>query len=378
MSVHRSALRLSACLSALLLSSALLQAAHAAPPIASLRLIGTRTIANDLYVDGTLVGGLSGIDYDRATDRWLLISDDRSDQAPARFYTAQLRYDRSGFTQVEVRKATTLLQADDQPYPDRNTGGVVPDPESLRIDPQTHDIWWTSEGDRTLALDPFIARSDQQGKLIETLPLPAMLGTRRGAGQGARNNLALEGLSFSTDAQSLWAAMEGPLYEDGAPPTPQTGAMARFTRIDRAGKVLAQYAYPLDPIPAAPAPGKAADNGVSEVLASGNDTVLVIERAGVQLADNRYVNHIRLYEADAASASDISAVTALPGARYQAMRKRLVLDLNTLGLPRLDNIEGLSWGRTLGNGNRSLVMVSDNNFNPGQITQLLVFEVLPQ
>ena len=65
------------------------------------------------------------------------------------------------------------------------------------------------------------------------------------------------------------------------------------------------------------------------------------------------------------------------------MTKRLILNLDTLpelgslALPRIDNIEGVSFGPDLPNGHRSLVMVSDNNFNPLQITQILAFEVLP-
>ncbi|WP_395016561.1 hypothetical protein [Dongia sp.] len=37
----------------------------------------------------------------------------------------------------------------------------------------------------------------------------------------------------------------------------------------------------------------------------------------------------------------------------------------------------MSFGPDLPNGHRSLVLVSDNNFNPLQITQFLAFEVLP-
>ena len=57
-------------------------------------------------------------------------------------------------------------------------------------------------------------------------------------------------------------------------------------------------------------------------------------------------------------------------------RKRLLLDLEKIGLERVDNIEGISWGPRLENGRRSLVMISDDNFNAQQVTQILAFEVL--
>jgi hypothetical protein len=172
--------------------------------------------------------------------------------------------------------------------------------------------------------------------------------------------------------------MEAPVYEDGALPTPTAPAVTRFTRFDRAGKVLGQYAYALDAIPAAPATGKNADNGVSEILPLNSHQLLVLERAGVQQADSTYKNYVRLYLVDTDGASNIDGVAALVGATYTPLKKRLVHDLNTLGLSKVDNLEGMAWGPLLANGNRSLVLVSDNNFNAAsQITQFVVLEVLP-
>src|SRR5690349_15169328 len=57
-------------------------AASAEPnTIGSLRFLGATIIPNDAQVDGTLVGGLSGLDYDPASGTWAIISDDKSDKA---------------------------------------------------------------------------------------------------------------------------------------------------------------------------------------------------------------------------------------------------------------------------------------------------------
>ena len=53
--------------------------------------------------------------------------------------------------------------------------------------------------------------------------------------------------------------------------------------------------------------------------------------------------------------------------RGDRARKRLLLDLDDLGIP-LDNVEGMTFGPR-----RSLVLVSDNNFAAAQFTQFLVF-----
>ena len=98
-------------IAALSLALALPAVAQSTAEIGGLRFIGAVTVPNDVAIDGTLVGGLSGIDYDPAADLWYLISDDKSDKSPARFYTAKLTFDQARFASVEIARAVTLLQA---------------------------------------------------------------------------------------------------------------------------------------------------------------------------------------------------------------------------------------------------------------------------
>src|SRR5438128_507529 len=106
-----------------------LPAATNAATIGSLRFIGVATIPNDQQVDGTLVGGLSGLDYDAGSDSFAVISDDKSDMAPARFYTVKLKFSSDRLFSAEATGKTTFLQANGQPYPNGRAGGEVPDPE---------------------------------------------------------------------------------------------------------------------------------------------------------------------------------------------------------------------------------------------------------
>jgi hypothetical protein len=342
-----------------------------------LRFIGTVTVPNDKTVDGTLVGGLSGIDYDPAADLWYLISDDKSDKNPARFYTAKLAFDKARFASVKIEHAVTLLQADGQPYPNAKTGGEVPDPESIRRDPETGNLWWTSEGDRKLGLSPFLRVAAPDGKPAGDIPTPEIFTMNKDQEIGPRHNLGFEGLSFASDGKSVWLTMESALYQDGPIATPSAGTIARLTHLDREGKVLAQFAYPLDPIQAVPT-GKNGDNGVSEILALDDHRALVLERSGVEGADGIWKLYIRVYAIDTTGATDIAAVPSLASANYIPVTKRLVIDLaKTTDVGPVDNIEGMSWGPALTDGKRSLVLVSDNNFNPAQITQFLAFEVMP-
>ncbi|KKB36193.1 esterase-like activity of phytase family protein [Bacillus thermotolerans] len=355
---------------------------HAHQPIQSvksLRFLGEQRLPYNLTFEDTTVGGLSGIRYDEKNDEWLMISDDRSSLQPARFYTGKLNYGLNGFRSVQLTGMEYMKQPDGSLYPSHTEyeaqGGDVPDLESISLDPKTDTIWYTSEGDRSLGLHPFIRQATREGDHLSTLPLPDEFHMSPDEESGPRNNAVFEGSTFSADGESLWVAMEGPLHEDGAAPTVENGGFSRITQYDRQGNVLAQYAYPMDAIPAAPGPGKHADNGVTEILAVNKHTFLVLERAGVQAADGSFSNYIRLYEMKIPGASDIQDIDSLQDERFKPVKKRLVLDLNTLNLPKIDNVEGLSWGPTLENGNRSLVLVSDNNFNSTQVTQFLAFEV---
>ena len=349
-------------------------------PIAGLRLIGEQRIALKQAFEGTTVGGLSGIDYDAANKSWVMESDDRSEINPARFYRATLSYDSHAFTGVTLNSVHFFTQPDGSRYPNLahaklDRGEQVPDIETIRVDPQDGSLWYGSEGNRKVGLHPFVRHADSGGHYLATLPTPAMFKVSQEE-IGSRNNMSFEALSFSSDGKSLWLGMEAALYQDGPLATPDNGSVVRITRLDRAGTVLGQYAYPIEAVASRPAPGREADNGVSEILAVNDHQVLVVERAGVEHADGLYSNHVRIYAMDSDGASDIQAMPALAGARYVPARKRLLLDLEKIGLPKVDNIEGISWGPRLENGRRSLVMISDDNFNAQQVTQILAFEVL--
>jgi len=345
-------------------------------PSFALRFLGGATLARQPEGNLRDFGGISGIDRDAATGVWYLLSDDRSARAPARFYTAAIDLDASGIHSIRVTGVVPLRQADGSVFPGQQQGGEVPDPEALRIDPVGGDLVWSSEGDRKLGLNPFVRRASRDGRFIAELRLPENLHVHPEAELGVRDNLAIEGLAFTPDASSLWVSMEAPLYEDGPVPTLQQGGFARFTRLDRQGRVLGQYAYPVDPIPLPPTGGRRrADNGVSEILSTDAGTLLVVERSGREVEEGAAFRFaIRLYEASVAGATDVSRTASLQGGGFTAMRKRLVLDLSAAGIDT-DNIEGAAWGLRLPNGNATLLLVSDDNFHPLQINQFLAFEV---
>ena len=157
--------------------------------------------------------------------------------------------------------------------------------------------------------------------------------------------------------------------------TAESGTLTSLTNIDCDGNVLGQVAYELDALPEDPE-GCFGTTGVTEILAVDATHFLVIERATVENADGVFQNVVKVYEIDVTGATDTATITALVGEDIVPVSKRLVLDLSAAGVEPVDNIEGIAWGPALENGSRSLVLVSDNNFNETQVQQFIALEVV--
>jgi hypothetical protein len=337
-----------------------------------------------------VVGGLSGIDYDSANKNYVLMSDDRtttdSNNAP-RFYTANMTFNETSFSGVQFLSTVAMKQPDGTAYP-KVPDVKVADPESVRIDPVSGNLVWTSEGDRTInatvsrIIDPFIREMRPDGTYVREYALPAMF--RMSANEtGPRGNLAFEGFTFTPDKNRAVVISEGPLFSDGPVPTPSAGAVSRITVFDRStGAAVAQYAYPVDKVQAVPVPATAfAVSGATEIVALTNTRFLVLERS---FSVGVVGNQVRLYEIDLGNATNVLNSAALLAGAYTPVSKRLVLDFETLKaqLGGIANLEGMTFGPKLANGRDSLVVVADDNFPNADSTtdrnQILVFEVVPQ
>jgi hypothetical protein len=348
----------------------------ASPSVAvgySLRLIGETSLPHRMDAFGTTLGGLSGIDYDEARDQYYLLSDDRSDFNAARFYTAKIAVTQSGISIPHITSAVTLKRPDGTPFGGKDVGAKdIPDPESIRYRAETDTLFWTSEGDKKLGIDPSVREIKLDGTFIRELPTLPMFRMKTGD-SGPRDNLTFEGMSLTVDGKGLWVSMEAALYEDGSDPTvDQVGGPARFTLYHaNSGNPIRQIAYIPDAIPLRPTEKGEADNGVPEILMMDQFRMLVLERSYSPGAGNS----LRVYLIDTRDGSDVLKVPVLKPGQYTPVSKRLLVNFNSVGLKRFDNTEGMTFGPRLPNGNRTLVFVSDDNFRKSQITQFVAFEL---
>jgi hypothetical protein len=346
--------------------------------------LGQSLFPTDTFFQGTQLGGLSGITYDPSKNVYYSISDDRSQINPARFYTLQIDLSDGLLTQGEVTPVgvTTLQTLSGLPF-----APLSLDPEGIALT-SNGTVFISSEGEVNLAqgrvTNPFVNEfSLATGQQINTLPVPNKF-LPNPPSSGIRNNLAFESLTITPDQRYLFTATENALTQDGPAAALSTGSPSRILKYDlTTGQPVAEFLYTTDPVALPPNPANAFNtNGLVDLLAlddTGNH-FLALERSfstGASGTPGNTGNTIKLYEVSLDGATDISNIDSLTTAGTGSIipaQKNLLLDFTTLGIP-IDNIEGLTFGPTLADGNQSLIVVSDNNFSQTQFTQVLAFSV---
>lgn len=357
----------------------------------TLSYLGQQQVATGTLFAGSTVGGLSGIDYDAATGRYIAISDDRSALNPARFYSLALdfsQFQRSstpGSAGVRFEGVTTILDTNGSPF-----AANTVDPESIRRLPNGQLVW-SNEGQRSAAgfQDPTVRLMNADGSPVRSFAVPdaykpagSVAGNAPGD-RGIRNNLAFESLSLSTDGRTLWTATENALAQDGPAAGVGQGSRSRLLAFDLAtGEAGAEYLYDVGPVVLAPNPANAfATNGLVELLAVSDTRFIAVERSfatGAQTPGTPVTgNSILLYLVDTAGATKVSGLASTAAAT--PVSKQLLLDLSSLrnddgSALALDNIEGITFGPTF-DGQQTLLLVSDNNFSGTQFTQFVALQL---
>lgn len=346
-----------------------LAAGARAQVVQNLNFIGQQTFPTGTQFGGTEVGGLSGIAFDRVTSSYFSIADDRS--PAARFYNlgADLSDGMLSNSDVVFNSVTTLRQANGDLF-----GNLTLDPEGIAIAPNG-DLFVSSEGDASRGYQPFINRF-ARGSGIQNLALPVPSKFAVSSNTGIRNNLAFETLTMSKDGASLFTATENALLQDGPAATVDNGTACRILRYNLANNAAAQeFVYITEPVAEPPINNGFATNGLVDMVAIDDTHFIALERSFSTGAfgSGGTGNVIKMFLVDLAGASDVSLFDDLGDAgSFTSVTKTLLLDLRDLNIP-IDNIEGITFGPLLPNGQQSIILCSDNNFSSTQFTQFLAF-----
>jgi hypothetical protein len=185
---------------------------------------------------------------------------------------------------------------------------------------------------------------------------------------GLRENQGFEALAI-TPGGRLIAGLEQALIQDGLV-TFDRGAPGRLIEFEPSGssfKPARQWRYMISPTPYVDGFSDTCsdgENGLVELLALSETTLIAMERACVVTRDRQFT----------ANAVQLFSVELLEG----DARKRLLLDFQTIiprlspELSRLENFEALAFGPIV-NGIKTMLIASDDNFRATQKTSFLLF-----
>lgn len=346
----------------------------------SLDFLGEYQLPKMSFLD-TPVGGLSAITYDRRSDRFYAVCDDKSGLAPARFYTLKLALNSTATEKIDIQKidiesVTFLTDQEGKPYE-----GTI-SPKGIALTPQKTAFisGYSAAGDQ---IAPFIQEFNlKSGQMLQSLSIPERYlpdATNEEGTKGIQQTSAFASLTFnptgtvptSGEPINLFTATSSALVQDREPPGSQKGAKSRILQylIGYGSPVLiAEYFYPLDPTLGS------ANSLVELISVDHGGHFLSLECSREELGFKQ-----KIFQITTGGATDTSRIDSLKGEirGIQPVKKKLLLDLNELNIP-LDNLQGMTLGPRLRDGSMSLLLVSDDNFNAQQTTQFLLFRLNAQ
>jgi len=305
-------------------------------------LLGSLVIPPNLVVDGLNVGGLSAL-VRTGEDTWRALVDNEED-TPARVFELRFRVTERGPAPLAgdkpsgVPRSVLRLAGLDG----RNFDG-----EGLALTPQG-TLLVSSE------TEPSIREISATGETLRRLPVPELFLSDKLAGRGARVNGGFEALVLSPDGKTLWTANETALAQDAPDEARFATHPIRLLRYD-SYTPAAQYVYVVEPIRRR-GPGFSV-RGLVDLVILPEGGLLALEREYVE----GFGMKVQLFHVSLDGATDVSGMESLAGQTYTPVRKTLLYDFARSGFVP-DNLEGMTFGPALPDGDRTLVLVSDDNF----------------
>jgi len=191
---------------------------------------------------------------------------------------------------------------------------------------------------------------------------------------GRSCNRGMEGLAISADRKHLFGLIQSPLLQDSFREKPTdypSGVSCRLPVFETSGAFCTEYLYPLEN----------PSNVLNEILAYDEDRFITIERDGKSGVKAQCKKLMLISISDA---TNIQGVEKLPPNQLpeatKGVKKRVFIDLldpkwNLAGQKMPEKIEGLAFGPDFPNGDRLLVVASDNDFIREAPTEIFVFRI---
>ena len=312
--------------------------------------------------DSVRFGSLSGLVFDARSGEWVAAIDERERSRVAwvsiNFTAGQLEVSPLRMTALRAAKGVPDRIATES---DLEAIAALPDGSFMLVE-EGHrkangEIW-----------QPALLHMTRDGIVTRVFGFPEPFRITGDGKRGVRENQGFESLT-RTPAGRVITGLEQPLIENGSTTfdRPGEGRLVEFEPRGRDWRPGRQWRYEISPTPKIegfPELCSDGENGLVELLATSDTTLISMERACLrEAAGANAINAVRLF------AVELTANEA---------KKTLLLDLSDLlprlsaDLVRLENFEALAFGPLI-SGARSLLVVSDDNFRATQRTSFLLF-----
>ena len=313
--------------------------------------------------DSVRFGSLSGLALDVKSGQWIGAIDDREGTRVA-WLTIEFK---GGQLQVTPSRMMALRPGPgvaDRVARQSDLEAIAALPDGTFLMSEEGHVrageWW----------QPAILHVSRDGLVMSVTPYPAVFSITADPARGLRDNQGFESLTVTPRGRVI-AGLEQPLKEDGEATSFTHAGAGRLIAFERNGdgwRPGAEWRYMISPTPRIEGLTQICsdgENGLVDLLALSETTFVAMERACLMDATGEQsANTVQLFTVE------------LDG---NEARKRPLLDLSALvpklspALARLENFEALSFGPTLPDGTRTLLVVSDDNFRATQKTAFLLF-----
>lgn len=334
-----------------------------------LKFLDEFILEDSLSYKKSLIGGLSGVDY--ANGFYYFVVDDVKNP---RYVISEIEFNKDTITSLGFLDVIFLNDSTETFYKENAL-----DLESIFVDKKTLEVNLVSEGSIRRGKNPLVFSVDSTGMFKENYKIPDYFKANSSA--KPKHNATFESSSKSFDNKGFWVGMEGVLQADGEEPVVKDeSSPIRITYFDnKTNTATKQFGYELDKISSLK--GNVNLNGVTAILEFKKNEFFIVERA-YKSGLGTYGNTIKIYHTVIdESTTNILDINSLKKANYNIAEKQLLFNFDTIkdeltkGI--IDNIEGITFGPILANGNKSLLLVSDDNFQKygKQLNQFLLLEI---
>jgi len=356
------------------------------PDSFTIELVADFNIAAGTDHEGVTLGGISAVTYEATTGQWIALSDTRK---RPRFY--ELAIDVPFGDEGEDEFLVTPIGVTFLKDPEGQTFAAdVLDPEGIAETPWGTFLVTSEADSEQEPVEPArLLEIGANGRLRRELEIPPKFVVEGWPpNKGVRNNLGFEALTLSPDGSRFYVGVEETLLQDGAVASFETPGFCRIIELEIHERDLvprAELVYPLGPVARVPGWGESTvDAGLVELIALSGSRLLALERIYIREAagERRGLTRARIFLVDFKDATDVSSLESLEDdPSWQPVNKELLLDFDDIvgrlstGFQRLDNFEAMGLGPELSGGDRSLLVVSDDNFQDTQRSAFLLFRL---